>query len=235
MRKIGILIASLCFVSCFTHAQDRSKWEIYGGYQYTYSDYGPIQDAANAIANAFSQTVSVNHKFSMTGGNAEFQKNIRRRWAAVIDIGGMYTDQTVDLSQYFQLLGYIPQNGNEPSTFTPIVYTITGGPQLDVWKRGRLTVFARVFGGASRSVLSMDSTTRQALNFLAPKFKTTTTDPAVIAGGGAQYPVPFMKHLFFRGTADFVHPFSGGYQQNSQQNYLRITVGIVINKFGKPY
>jgi hypothetical protein len=231
MRKIGIVIASLCFVSSFAPAQDRSSWEAYGGYQYTYSDYGPIQDASNAIANAYTETVNVDHKFSMTGGNAEFQKNVKRRWAAVLDLGGMYTDQNVDLSRYFQLLGYIPSNTTQLLTFTPIVYTVTAGPQVDVWKRGQLRVFARVFGGASRSVLSMDSTTRQALNFLAPKFKTTTTDPAVIAGGGAQYPVPFMKHLFFRGTADFVHPFSSG----SQQNYLRITVGIVINKFGKPY
>jgi hypothetical protein len=231
MRKIGIVIASLCVFSAFAPAQDRSSWEAYVGYQYTYSDYGPIQDASNAIANAFTETVNVDHKFTMTGGNAEFQKNVKHRWAAVLDVGGMYTTKNVDLSRYFQLLGYIPSSATQLSTFTPIVYTITAGPQVDLWKRGQLQVFARVFGGASRSVLSMDTTTRQALSFLAPKFKTTTTDPAVIAGGGAQYPVPFMKHLFFRGTADFVHPFSSG----SQQNYLRITGGIVINKLGKPY
>jgi hypothetical protein len=229
MRKIWIVTASLCLFSAFAFAQERSSWEAYLGYQYTYSDYGPIQDAANAIANAYTETVNVNHKFAMTGGNGAFQKNVGKRWAAVLDVGGMYTQKNVDLSRYFQLLGYIPSSSTQLSTFTPIVYTVTAGPQVDVWKRGQLRIFVRAFGGASRSVLTIDTTTRQALSFLAPKFKTTSTDPAVIVGGGAQYPV--LKHLFVRGTADFVHPFSGG----SQQNYLRISGGIVINKLGKPY
>jgi hypothetical protein len=72
----------------------------------------------------------------------------------------------------------------------------------------------------------MDDTTRKALNFLVPKFQTTTTDPAVVAGTGVQYRV--YRRIFIRGTADYIHPFS-----SSSQNYLRVTGGIGWERLGK--
>lgn len=228
MSKRGVLAASVILFSVLGFSQERSSWEAYVGYQWTYSDYGPIQDVATAIASPYGETVSVDHKFPMTGANATLQKNIGKRWSAAVDIGGMYADKTVDLSRYFQLLGYIPAGSTQISTFTPKVYTITFGPQLDVWKRGNTKVFVRGMGGALRSSLSMDTTTRQALTFLAPNFKSNTTDPAVMVGGGAQYHL--LKHLFLRASGDYIHGFS-----NSSHNYLRASGGIVIDRLGKPW
>jgi len=228
MRKPGIFAAAVCLLSTFGFGQGRPSWEAYLGYQWTYSDYGPIQDVANAISNPYNETVSVNHKFSMTGANATFQKDIGAKWSAAVDIGGMHTQQNADLSRYFQLLGYIPAGSTQLSTLTPTVYTVTFGPQVDVWKRGNTKVFVRGMGGAVRSSLAVDTTTRQALTFLAPKFKTSTTDPGVMVGGGAQYHL--LKHLFLRGSADYIHAFS-----SSTQNYIRLSVGIALDKFGKPW
>jgi outer membrane protein with beta-barrel domain len=223
MRKTWTAVAALFLLSALASAQNRPAWEFFGGYQYTYSDYGPIQDTANAIANAYSQSVSVDHNFTMTGGNVTLQKNIRKRWAAALDVGGMTNSKTVDLSQYFQLLGYIPNNSTQASTFRPTVFSVTVGPQIDVWKYHNAQIFVRGMGGASRSALSVDATTRSALNFLAPKFKTTTTDPGVMVGAGVQYPV--IRHFFVRASADLIHPFSSG-----TQNYLRISAGIGITR-----
>lgn len=224
MKKI-CAVTVLFLLCAFASAQDRAKWEVFGGYQYTYSDYGPIQDAATAIANNYGQSVSVDHNLTMTGGNVSIQKNVGKRWAAVLDIGGMSGTKDADLSQYFQLLGYITNGTTQLSTFRPTVYTITGGPQFNLLKFHQAQVFVRGLGGASRSVLGMDDTTRKALNFLVPKFRTTTTDPAFIGGVGVQYPV--YRHFFVRATADYVHPFS-----SSSQNYLRISAGIGIERLG---
>ncbi len=227
MKKIWIL-PLLFLPSVLACAQERPHWELFGGYQYTYSNYGPIQDAATAMANVYQQTVSVDHNFTMTGGNLTFQRNVGQRWSAAIDIGGIRGTKEVDLSQFFQLLGYIPGGSTQPSTFTPTVYTITVGPQYNLLKFHRAQIFARAMGGASRSVLTMDDTTRKALTFLAPTFKTTTTNPAVLVGAGVQYPV--WRHFFVRASGDYIHPFS-----TSTQNYLRVSAGIGIDKLGKPY
>jgi hypothetical protein len=226
MKKTRVAVVVLLLFSSFAFAQDRPKWEIFGGYQYTYSDVGIIQDLGTSIANVYHQSVSLDHTFTMTGGNFSIQKNAGKRWAAVLDIGGMSGTKDGDLSQYFQLLGYIPPGTTQLSTFRSTVYTITGGPQFNLLKIHGAQVFVRGMGGAGRSVLGMDDTTRKALNFLVPKFKTTTTDPAVIAGAGVQYRV--YHNIFVRGTADYVHPFS-----SSSQNYFRITGGIGLERLGR--
>jgi hypothetical protein len=226
MKKTCVAAFVLLLLSAFASAQNRPNWEIFGGYQYTYSEYGPIQDVGTSIANVYNQSVSLDHTFPMTGGDFSIQMNIHKRWAAILDFGGMNGSKDADLSQYFQLLGYIPPGTTQLSTFRSTVYTITGGPQVNLLQIHGAQVFVRAMGGASRSILSMDDTTRKALNFLVPKFQTTTTDPAVVAGTGVQYRV--YRRIFIRGTADYIHPFS-----SSSQNYLRVTGGIGWERLGK--
>jgi len=224
MKKTCVAVV-LLLLSVSALAQDRPKWEIFGGYQYTYSDYGPIQDVGTSIANIYNQSVSLDHTLTMTGGVFSIQKNVGKRWAAVLDIGGMSGTKDADLSQYFQLLGYVPPGTTQLSTFHSTVYSITGGPQFNLLQIHGAQIFVRGLGGASRSALGMDDNTRKALNFLVPKFKTTITDPAVLAGVGVQYRV--YHHIFVRGTGDYIHPFS-----NSTQNYFRITGGIGLERLG---
>jgi hypothetical protein len=226
MRKTWIVLAAFFLFPALVRAQDRAAWQIFGGYQYTYSDYGPIQDAATAMGNVYSLAVPADHTFTMTGGNFTIQKNIGKRWSGAMDIGVMRGTKMVDLSQIFQLLGYISSSGTQNATFNPSFYTLTFGPQYDVWNYRRVHVFVRGMGGASRSVLSMDDTTRKALNFLAPKFKTTTTDPAVMAGAGVEAVV--YRHIFVRASGDYIHPFSSG-----TQNYFRISAGVGIERVGR--
>lgn len=223
MRKTWIVLAALFLFPVLARAQDRAAWQIFGGYQYTYSDYGPIQDAATAMGNVYMIAVPADHTFTMTGGNFTIQKNIGKRWSGAMDIGVMRGTKIVDLTQIFQLLGYISSGGSQTSTFNPSVYTLMFGPQYDIWNYRRVHVFLQGMGGASRSVLSMDTTTRQALNFLVPKYKTTVTDPAVMVGAGVESVV--WRHIFVRASADYIHPFS-----TSTQNYLRISAGVGIER-----
>ena len=188
MKTTWTVAAALFFFSIFASGQDRPSWEIFGGYQYTFSDYGPIQDVGTAIASNYGQTVSVDHMFTMTGGNVTLQKNIGNHWAAAIDIGGMSASKDADLSQYFQLLGYIPNGTTQVSTFKPNVYTIMGGPQFSLWKYRNAEVFLRGMGGALRSNLSMDETTRKALNFLLPNTKQPRPIPPSWLARGCNTP-----------------------------------------------
>lgn len=228
MKKNRIVLAVLFLFPVLATAQDRPKWEIFGGYQYAYANSSVIEDTANAMAHVYGNSLTVDHNSTMTGGNATFQRNVGKRWAAVIDIGGMRTTKDADISQIFQLLGYIPSGSTQPSTFTTTVYHIVVGPQYDLVKIHRAQIFVRALGGGARSVLTMDDTTRKALTFLVPQYKTTTTDPAVMLGAGVQYPV--FRHFFIRASGDYIHPFS-----TSTQNYLRVSAGIGIDKIGKPW
>ena len=226
MRKTWIVLAAFFLFPALARAQNRAAWQIFGGYQYTYSDYGPIQDDATALGNVYSLAIPADHTFTMTGGNFTIQKNIGKRWSGAMDIGVMRGTQIDDLSQIFQLLGYISSSGSQSATFNPSVYTLMFGPQYDVWNYRRVHVFVRGMGGASRSVLSMDDTTRNALNFLAPTFKTTTTNPAVMVGAGVESVV--YRHIFVRASGDYIHPFSTG-----TQNYFRISAGVGIERIGR--
>jgi len=228
MKKTWIVFAALFLSSVLACAQDRPTWEIFGGYQYTYANTRVMEDTANAMASVYGNSLTVDHNLTMTGGNATFQRNVGKRWAAVLDIGGMRGTKDVDISQIFQLLGYIPGGSTQASTFTNTFYHVMLGPQYDLVKIHRAQIFVRAMGGGARTILTMDDTTRKALTFLAPKYKTTTTDPAVMIGAGVQYPV--FRHFFIRASGDYIHPFS-----NSTQNYLRVSAGIGIDKIGKPW
>jgi len=228
MKKTWIVFAALFLSSVLACAQDRPSWEIFGGYQYTYANTRVMEDTANAMANVYGNSLTVDHNLTMTGGNATFQRNVGKRWAAVLDIGGMRGTKDVDISQIFQLLGYIPGGSTQASTFTNTFYHVMLGPQYDLVKIRRAQIFVRAMGGGARTILTMDDTTRKALTFLAPKYKTTTTDPAVMIGAGVQYPV--FRHFFIRASGDYIHPFS-----TSTQNYLRVSAGIGIDKIGKPW
>ena len=205
-------------------APKRPSWEFFVGYQYTYSDYGPMQDLGNAIANSYGETVSYDHNVTMTGGNLTAQKNIGKRWAAAIDIGAFSGTKNADLSRYFQLLGYIPNNITQESTFKASLYTIMVGPQINLWSYHDAHFFVRGMGGALHNSLSTDDTTRKALDFLSPQYKTSATDVAVMGGVGMQYAV--YHNIFVRASGDYIHPFS-----TSTQNYFRISAGIGIVRF----
>ena len=226
MKKIWIVLAALFLSSILACAQDRPSWEIFVGYQYTYANTHLMEDTGNAMASAYGNSLTLDHNLTMTGANLSFQRNVGKRWAAVLDLGGMRANKDVDISQIFQLLGYIPGGSSQTSTFTQTFYHVMVGPQYDLLKIHRAQIFVRAMGGGARTILTMDDTTRKALTFLAPKYKTTTTDPAVIAGAGVQYRV--YHNIFVRGTADYVHPFS-----SSSQNYFRITGGIGLERLGR--
>jgi opacity protein-like surface antigen len=183
-----------------------------------------MQDLGNAIANSYGETVGYDHNVTMTGGNLSAQKNIGKRWAAAIDVGAFSGTKVADLSRYFQLLGYIPNNITQESTFKASLYTIMVGPQINLWSYHNAHFFVRGMGGALHNSLSVDDTTRKALDFLAPKYATSATDFAVMGGVGVQYPV--YHNIFVRASGDYIHPFS-----TSTQNYFRISAGIGIARF----
>ena len=228
MKKTWIVLAALFLSSILACAQDRPSWEVFVGYQYTYANTHVMEDTGNAMDSAYGNTLTVDHNLTMTGANLSFQRNVGKRWAAVLDLGGMRANKDVDISQIFQLLGYIPGGSSQTSTFTQTFYHVMVGPQYDLLKIHRAQIFVRAMGGGARTILTMDDTTRKALTFLAPKYKTTTTDPAVMVGAGVEYPV--FRHFFIRASGDYIRPFS-----TSTQNYLRVSAGIGINKLGKPW
>ena len=111
MKKTRVAVVVLLLLSSFAFAQDRPKWEIFGGYQYTYSDVGIIQDIGTSIANVYHQSVSLDHTFTMTGGNFSIQKNAGKRWAAVLDIGGMSGTKDGDLREWHGRTSLMIANG----------------------------------------------------------------------------------------------------------------------------
>jgi len=230
MRKTCFVGASLCLLSVLACAQEHPTWEIYGGYQFVRADFGVIQDAARALNAPYGRpNTTVGHRLNLTGANVSLQRNFAGRWGGIIDIGSMNGPIDVDLSAVMQSLGYIPHGSTYISTFQPTLYTATAGPQFTPWRSHKLQPFLRAMGGMAKNNLKVDATTRNALNFLAPTYATTTKGAAVIVGGGAEYPLPLIKHVSLRVCGDYIVSFL----PNGRQTYLRATGGLVFRRVGR--
>lgn len=214
-------------------------WEIYGGYQFVRADFGPIQDAVRALNAPYGRpNVPVDHTLNLTGGVLSLQRNFTSRWGGIIEIGSMNGPIGVDTSAVMQSLGYIPHGTTYTSTFLPKLYTGVVGPQFTPWRNHRIQAYFRAMGGLAKDNLVADSTTKNALAFLAPTYSTSEKGAAAIFGGGVEYPLSlplpyvrnhFPKNLAIRAGGDYILTFL----PSGRQTYLRATAGLVYRRHGR--
>ena len=241
MRKTCWVAMGLGLLSVLAGAQQPTQskpqpqhptWEIYAGYQFVRADFGPIQDAVRALNAPYGRPdVAADHRLNLTGGVVSLQRNFAGRWGGIVEIGSMNGPIHVDTSAVMQSLGYIPHGSTYASMFLPKVYTAVAGPQFMPWRSHKFQPFFRAMGGVAKGNLVVDSTTKNALNFLAPSYQTSGKGAAAILGGGVEspLPLPYVKSLSFRAGGDYIVSFL----PNGRQTYLRATAGVVYRRSGR--
>jgi hypothetical protein len=133
-------------------------------------------------------------------------------------------------------LGQLPPNYVLFVPFNSVTYTYTAGPQINIRKFKKVTIFIHPDIGAIHETVTArpnpaDPFQTAVVNVLAPnggKISDTTYFYGI--GGGAQYHLT--PHVGIRVTADFVHLYLFSDLLASSRSALRMGVGPYFN-FGK--
>jgi hypothetical protein len=172
------------------------------------------------------------------GFNAEFGVNLTRWLTVGADYSVFYGHSTIfpqDLTTaiQMQLATVVPPGVPVFLPFDSTTYTFAAGPQFDLRKFKRVTLFARPGLGALHETATLKPTTPLTTLLvaqLAPGGKKTDWEPFYGAGGGFEI-VP-VKHVGVQVSFDWVHVFLFEGFLNSPRNSLRISVGPVF-RFGR--
>jgi len=124
-------------------------------------------------------------------------------------------------------------NAETAVPYNSTTYTYTAGPQINIRKFKKATIFVHPDLGAIRETVTADpkSTLDHALtNALVPGGQRSDTTYFYGVGGGVQYPVT--KHFGLRFTADFVHLHLFSNLLADSRNSFRFGVGPSFS-FGK--
>jgi opacity protein-like surface antigen len=216
MKKTFLLLVTLCSISVLSLAQDRPRFEFFGGYQYSSLDIHDAQNALNQLTTAQGlPRLSLGNRMSANGWDMSLQENPSKSFGLVFDISGAYTKKDVNLAPLVTL----PAGATAVMRLKPSFYTFTGGPQFTYRKNSRFQPFGRVLLGlgysrASGNVLMND----------VPQLKADLTQSenafAFVGGGGFDY--HFENHLAFRAAGDYIRT----YFSNLNQNNVRASVGL---------
>ena len=223
MKKSITLIVGMLLVALVAGATDVPSFETFLGYTYMRTDLGD-----NTILGQ-----SINNRFSMDGGSAQFIYNFNKWFGGVADLGAVNRGNVAVL------------NVNDRRAF------FMAGPRFSYRTSSRWTpYFELLFGASERSVSNQLSVVTgpntPELPVVTPhnlfpgpgveitaKVSASQTDFAMATGGGID--VRISKRFTFRPIAvDYLHTtfpslVSG---KGSSQNGLRATTGFTFT-FGK--
>jgi hypothetical protein len=190
------------------------EWKIYGGYQYLSADSHSVQEALNLehATNPSFPLLNFGNRQNMNGWNFGVEESITKHFGFVVDAGGAYSERRI-------LLESVP-GINESSRSRLRLYTLTGGPQVTLYRGSNFQPFARfLVGGAffrSRTDL-LENNVPVTTPFIA-------NDDGLTYGGGGGTDVFFAKRWGARLAADILRTHLFGETQNN----IRATAGLVF-------
>jgi hypothetical protein len=219
MRKVAVFASMLWLLSTFAVAQANpsgllDEWKIYGGYQYLSADSHSVQEALN-LEHAINPTfplLNFGNRQNMSGWNFGVEESITSHFGFVVDAGGAYSEKRILLDSSGGI--------NDSSRSRLRLYTLTGGPQVTLYRGPNFQPFARfLVGGAffrSRTDL-LENNVPVTAAFIA-------NDDGLAYGGGGGADVFFSKRWGARLAVDILrtHLF------DETQNNLRATAGLVF-------
>jgi hypothetical protein len=218
MKKVSNLAAAMCLMCTFAIGQANpsgllDEWKIYGGYQYVAGDTHSVQEALN-LEHALNPGFPLLHfgnRQNMNGWNFGVEESITKYFGFVVDAGGAYSERRISLSNI----------GVDTSSRSRLrLYTLTGGPQVTLFRGSNFQPFARfLVGGAF-----FRSNTDILENNVPMTSPFIANDDGLTYGGGGGTDIFFSRHLGARVAADILrtHLFS------ETQNNIRATGGLVF-------
>ena len=144
MKKALLLLTAVLATSLLGFAQDRPRWEIFGGYAYGRLDIHDAQNALNLATNAAGLApLNLGDHLNSNGWDLSLQQNPADWFGLMFDIGATYNKKDVNLAPDFSL----PPGTTEVIRLKPSFYTFTGGPQFTYRKNSHYQPFGRVLLG----------------------------------------------------------------------------------------
>ena len=224
MSRTHILLVACLLVPSAALAQSATpEWELATSYQFTRVDIGAVQNLADSLTKpAGLPAINAGHDLNTNGYNVSIQENKTRSWGGIVETGGAYGTEHIDLSKVAQSLGLVPSGTSVIAKFTPALYTVSAGPQFTYRNGRKVQPFLRVEGGFAHASIMPDILTKTELKDYAPTFKTSDRSFVLIGGLGADYRVS--PRLAIRAAGDYERTWLF----HEHQSNLRLIVGIVF-------
>lgn len=134
MKKLVAVAMFVCLAVLSGIAQEKSKVQVYGGYQYTNADFANLAD-----------------RQSFNGWDSDVAVKVTKHFSAVGDVSGTYKslkDLSKSLGAPTELTSLNPRAS---------MYSFLAGPRYTVAPMGRFTPFAQVLLGVDHLAVTADN------------------------------------------------------------------------------
>jgi hypothetical protein len=182
------------------------------------------------VFTGFSYMISPARNLTERGFNGEFGVNVRR-W---VSLGGDFSvlkgAGTISPSEtvFAPLLAGIPANLIPGVPFKSTTYTFAAGPQFNLRKWEKFTLFARPGLGGIHEVADIDLTPLAplaGLGIVLPPVNPHQPDTALFLGLGGGFDLNVSRPIGIRFTADWVNTHLFSSLLTPRQNYIRFSIG----------
>jgi hypothetical protein len=210
MKRVVLvfLVVGLC-LPAFAQQEHVNKYDVFTGFTYM------ISPARNLTERGFNPEFGVNIKRWLSLGGD---------FSVLVGAGDVFARHTV----FEPLLAPLPPTLNPAVPFDSTTYTFAAGPQFNIRKWNKVTLFVRPgLGGIhERATLNLAPLAQLAqLGIVLPALNPKQNDTKVFFGFGGGFDLNVSRPVAIRVTADWVntHLFSDLLPQ--RQNYFRFSIG----------
>ncbi len=182
------------------------------------------------VFTGFSYMISPSRNLTERGFNGEFGVNVKRWVSLGGDFSALFGRGTIPVahSVFAPLLAGLPAGLNPGVPFDSTTYTFAAGPQFNLRKWDKITLFARPGLGAIHEVADLDLTALAplaALGIVLPPVNPHQADTAVFYGAGGGFDINASRRVGIRFTVDWVNTHLFSSLLPARQNYVRFSVG----------
>lgn len=218
-RLLTCVVLFVCSVAAFAQQEYVGRYAVYAGY---------------------SHLVTPDMRLYQPGFNLDAGVNVTRWLSLGVDYSRFQGDSTIGLNDLnsAQQAKLVPYLNAMPGyvldvPFQARTYTITAGPQINIRKFKRGTIFVRPACGMLHEVVTGKPRTGDAFAFAAtanmvgPSLAEADFIRFYGVGGGFTWSVS--KHFGLRTSADYVHSFLFRDVLAHPRNTLRVSIGPSVN------
>lgn len=178
----------------------------------------------------FSYMISPARNLTERGFNGEYGVNVRRWLALGGDFSVIKGAGTIPVGHtvFAPLLAGLPATLVPGVPFKSTTYTFAAGPQFNLRKWEKLTLFARPGLGGIHEIADLNLAPLAPLPLLGitiPAVNPHQADTAVFFGLGGGFDLNVTRPIAIRFTADWVNTHLFTSLLTSRQNYVRFSVG----------
>lgn len=205
---LAVFFAGLC-LPAFGQQEHVNKYDLYTGFSYM------ISPARNLTERGFNGEFGVNVKRWLSLGGD---------FSVIVGKGDVFARHTV----FEPLLAPLPPTVNPAVPFDSTTYTFAAGPQFNLRKWDKITLFVRPGLGAIHERATLDTSVLAPLadlGIILPPVDPKQNDTKIFFGLGGGVDFNISRPIGIRITADWVNTHLFDSLLPDRQNYLRFSIG----------